>query len=192
MEAAVRNTRGLIRLARGDQAGALEDSEYVIALAGEAKDPQVVHPAVTFHSRTLLEAGRPAEAGRFADEMLALLGAGTTGFISYWGISLAVVLAALGRADELEPAIVGRSETQWQIAALAYAAGELEKSADLLDEIGAVADAAYVRMRAAEALAAEGRRAEADAQVQRALTVFRSVGARAYVNEAETLFAASA
>jgi tetratricopeptide (TPR) repeat protein len=192
MEAAVRNTRGLIRLARGDQAGALEDSEYVIALAGEAKDPQVVHPAVTFHSRTLLEAGRPAEAGGFADEMLALLGVGTTGFISYWGISLAVVLAALGRADELEPAIVGRSETQWQIAALAYAAGELEKSADLLDEIGAVADAAYVRMRAAEGLAADGRRAEADAQVQRALTVFRSLGATVYVNEAETLFAASA
>jgi len=34
-------------------------------------------------------------------------------------------------------------------------------------------------MRAAERLAAEGRRAEADAQVQRALTVFRSVRATA-------------
>jgi hypothetical protein len=47
-------------------------------------------------------------------------------------------------------------------------------------------------MRAAEGLAADGRRAEADAQVQRALTVFRSLGATVYVNEAETLFAASA
>jgi len=47
-------------------------------------------------------------------------------------------------------------------------------------------------MRAAERLAAEGRRAEADAQVQRALTVFRSMRATAYVIEAETLFAASA
>ena len=37
-----------------------------------------------------------------------------------------------------------------------------------------------------------GRRAEADAEVQRALTVFRSLGATVYVNEAETLFAASA
>jgi len=78
------------------------------------------------------------------------------------------------------------------IAAPAYVSGELEKSADLLDEIGAVVDAAYVRMRAAERLAAEGRRAEADAQVQRALTVFRSLRATAYVIEAETLFAASA
>ena len=55
-----------------------------------------------------------------------------------------------------------------------------------------MADAAYVRMRAAEALAAGGRRAEADVQVEQALAVFRSVGATAWANEAETLFAASA
>jgi len=71
-------------------------------------------------------------------------------------------------------------------------AGDFEESADLLDDIGSVADAAYARMRAAEVLAAEGRRAEADAQVQQALVVFRSVGATAWANEAETLFAASA
>ena len=192
MEAAVRNARGLIRLGRGDQAGALEDSEYVVALTGEAKDPQVVNPALAFHSRTLLAAGRRADAERFADELLGLLALGKTGFISYWGVSFGVVLAALGRGDELEAATAGRMETRWQTAALAYVAGEVEESADLLDEIGAVADAAYARMRAAEALAADGQRADADAQVQQALAVFRSVGATAWVNEAQALFAASA
>jgi class 3 adenylate cyclase/tetratricopeptide (TPR) repeat protein len=192
MEAAVRNTRGLIRFARGDHAGALTDSEYVIAVTGEVRDPQIVHPALAAHSRTLLAAGRPAEAARFADELLELLALGKTGIISYWGIPLAVVLSSLGRADELEAAVAGRTETRWQTAALAYAAGELEASADLLDEIGAVVDAAYARMRAAEAYAAEGRRPEADAQLQQALAVFRSVGAAAWVNEAEALFAASA
>ena len=192
MEAAVRNARGLIRLGRGDQAGALEDSEYVVALTGEAKDPQVVNPALAFHSRTLLAAGRRADAARFADELLGLLALGKTGFISYWGVSFGVVLAALGRGDELEAATAGRMETRWQTAALAYVAGEVEESADLLDEIGAVADAAYARMRAAEALAADGQRADADAQVQQALAVFRSVGATAWVNEAQALFAASA
>ena len=157
MEAAVRDARALIRLARGDQAGALEDSEYVVALAGEAKDPQVVHPALAIHSRILLEAGRTADAARFADELLRLLALGKTGFISYWGISLGVVLGALDRADEVEPAIAGRTETRWQNAVLAYAAGDLEGSAGLLDEMGAVVDAAYARMRAAEALAESGR-----------------------------------
>ena len=47
-------------------------------------------------------------------------------------------------------------------------------------------------MRAAEALAESSRQAEADAQVQQALAVFRSVGAIAWINEAEALFAASA
>jgi tetratricopeptide (TPR) repeat protein len=192
MVAAVRNARGLIRLARGDQAGALADSEYVVALTSEAKDPQIVHPALAFHSRTLLAAGRRAEAERFADELLDLLGLGKTGFISYWGMSLAVVLAALGRGDELGDAIEGRTETHWQKAALAYTAGELERSANLLEEIGVVVDAAYARLRAAEALGEEGRRAEADVQLQQALAVFRSVGAAAWINEAEALLAASA
>ena len=133
-----------------------------------------------------------ADAGRFADELLALLGLGKTGFISYWGISFAVVLAALGRADELETAVAGRTKTRCQTAALAYAAGAFEASADLLDEMGAVVDAAYARMRAAEAYAGKGRRPEADAQLQQALAVFRSIGATAWVNEAEALFAASA
>jgi hypothetical protein len=121
--------------------------------------------------------------------MLAL---GKTGFISFWGVGFAFVLTGLGRAEELEPAIGSRTVTRWQTAALAYAAGRIEESADLLDEMGAVVDAAYARMRAAEACAAEGRRPEADAQLQRALAVFREIGATAYVNEAESLFAASA
>ena len=192
MEAAVRNARGLIRLARGDESGALADSEYVIGLTGEAKDPQVVHPALAFHSRTLLAAGRAEEAARFANELLALLALGKTGFISYWGLSLAVVLTALGRAGELEPSFAGRAETRWQKASLAYAAGDFEGAADLLDDIGAPVEGAYARMRAAESLAAEGRRPAADARVQQALAVFRSVGATAWVDEAQALFAASA
>ena len=48
------------------------------------------------------------------------------------------------------------------------------------------------RLRAAEGLAAAGRRAEADAQLQRALAFFRSVGATRYIREGEALLAASA
>jgi tetratricopeptide (TPR) repeat protein len=192
MEAAVRDARALVRLGRGDVAGALADSEYVLSLTREVKDPQIVHPALAIQSRILLEAGRRAEASRYADELLAMLALGKTGFISFWGVGFAFVLTGLGRAEELEPAIGSRTVTRWQTAALAYAAGRIEESADLLDEMGAVVDAAYARMRAAEACAAEGRRPEADAQLQRALAVFREIGATAYVNEAESLFAASA
>jgi hypothetical protein len=47
-------------------------------------------------------------------------------------------------------------------------------------------------VRAAEALAEEGRRPEADAQLERALAFLRSVSATAYIREAESLFTATA
>jgi hypothetical protein len=82
--------------------------------------------------------------------------------------------------------------TPWMEAARAYAAGELEEAADILGAIHAVPDEAFVRLRAAEALMHEGRRAEADAELQKALAFYRSVGATAYIREAEGMFAASA
>jgi hypothetical protein len=59
-------------------------------------------------------------------------------------------------------------------------------------EIGQLDDEADARLRAAEKHVREGRRADADAQLQKALAFYRSVGATAYVREAESLLAASA
>ena len=51
--------------------------------------------------------------------------------------------------------------------------------------MGARPDEAFARLRAAEAMAAAGRRPEADVQLERALAFYRSVGATVYVREAE-------
>ena len=48
------------------------------------------------------------------------------------------------------------------------------------------------RLRAARALVDENRRAEADAQLHRALAFYRSVGATRYIREGEALLAATA
>jgi hypothetical protein len=58
--------------------------------------------------------------------------------------------------------------------------------------MGAVADEALLRLRAAEALVEAGRRPEADVHLQRALAFYRSVDAAGYIRQAEELFAASA
>ena len=71
-------------------------------------------------------------------------------------------------------------------------AGDLAAGADLLGEIGARTQEAFLRLRAAEQLVEEGRRAEADEQLNRALAFYRSVGATRYVREGEALLAASA
>ena len=58
--------------------------------------------------------------------------------------------------------------------------------------MGAVSSEAFYRLRAAEALVAEGRQAEADEQLRPALAFYGSVGATRYVREGEALLAASA
>ncbi|MBA2361766.1 MAG: hypothetical protein H0V79_12695, partial [Actinobacteria bacterium] len=50
-----------------------------------------------------------------------------------------------------------------------------------------VPDTAWVRLRAAEALVARGRRAEAEVQLAQALAFWRSVGATRYLGEADAL-----
>ncbi len=51
METPCRFLRGRMRLARGDTAGAIEDAERALELAREAKDPQVLWPALAFAAR---------------------------------------------------------------------------------------------------------------------------------------------
>jgi hypothetical protein len=80
----------------------------------------------------------------------------------------------------------------WRDAARAMVEGEFVVAADLYSLFEAVFDAAFARLRAAEALLADGRRADADAQLRRALATFRSLGATRYVREGEALLAASA
>jgi hypothetical protein len=76
--------------------------------------------------------------------------------------------------------------------ARAVAADDLSGAADVFDDIGASTFVAFYRLRAAERLLAEGRRAEADVQLAPALPFYRSVGATRYVREGEALLAASA
>jgi hypothetical protein len=58
--------------------------------------------------------------------------------------------------------------------------------------MGSPTNEAFYRLAAAEALIAAGRRAEGEAELERALAFYRSVDATAYLERAETLLTASA
>ena len=70
--------------------------------------------------------------------------------------------------------------------------GDLRLSANLCAQMDARPEEAYARLRAAESLAAQGRRVEADEQLHAALAFYRSVSAKRYIREGEALLAASA
>ena len=193
MDASASLVRALIRLARGDEAGALADSQNSFALSREAQDPQVLFPSLALHGHVLLATGRRADAVAVADELVGLVSSSMSTIASWWSTVLAIVLTKLGRADEFAPVLAEAAmSTRWLDAARAYAAGAFEEAADIYADIGSVPDEAFARLRAAEALIEAGRRAEGDTQLQRALAFYRSVDATAYIREAESLFAASA
>jgi class 3 adenylate cyclase/tetratricopeptide (TPR) repeat protein len=186
--------RGRVRLARGDTPGALEDARISVELGRKAKDPQTLLPALSFAAVAFLAAGENQEAELLAHELLqsnvvdntSALEAGSAVF------DLACILASLGRSAELlEPIERATVPSPWTEAAAAVTRGDWPRAASLYAEIGHLPIEAYTRLRAAEQLVTESRRVEADEQLQKALSFFRSVRAARYVNEGETLLAAT-
>jgi class 3 adenylate cyclase/tetratricopeptide (TPR) repeat protein len=189
-EAEYRSIRSLIRLARGEIADALDDSEKAITVARRAKDPQALSPALSTRAHILFEAGQEGEAGAAVDEILTALPDAIGRIVN---VDIARVVTPLGRRDAFLAAIerIAR-ESLWLDAARAIAVEEFEDAADLFAKIGSTPDEAFARLRAAQQLVKSGRRAEADVQLHKALAFFRSVGATRYLREGETVLAASA
>jgi class 3 adenylate cyclase/tetratricopeptide (TPR) repeat protein len=189
-EVDARVIRALVRLARGDEAGANEDSAAGLDLAHGSPDPQILFPALACRARVLTETGSTTVADPLVADLLDRWRANPLTFASPWLAYAAPSIVALGRAEQL--ADVARHapvQTRWLEAALALVDDPVE-AARIYAQIGSLPDEAHARLRAAEALAAAGRRAEADEEAGRALNFYRAVGATRYVREGEALIAA--
>jgi tetratricopeptide (TPR) repeat protein len=180
--------RAGIALGRADIVGALEDSERGLSFAREAKDPQMLGPALLTRARVLLADGdQPA-----ADELLAELLRDHQVEMG-WFSRLPLVLSELDRGDEFLAATEQSSLTSpWLEAGRAVGEGDFARAAAIYAEMGTGELEACARLLAAESHIAAGRRAEADAQLTPALAYFRRVRAKAYIGRGEALLAASA
>jgi class 3 adenylate cyclase/tetratricopeptide (TPR) repeat protein len=183
---------GRVRLARGDLVGALQDAEASLESARRAKDPQRMQPALATMAFTLLAAGRHKECSERVDELLSLdpLHIGVSHVFGP-ALDLAWIMTALSRADEfLRVAANIDRPTRWLEAGIAFAQGEVERSADVCARIGVQPCEAYARLLAGEKLLTDGRPDAAAAQLDKALSFYRSVGATAYIRRAEASVAA--
>ena len=188
-ESYARERRADVLLARDDPERAAVDAARSLELARSAKDPQALQPALAVQIRVDLALGRLADARRTAAELLSLLETTTT---SFGALTLALHAERLGVADRL-PAVLSRlPDRPWTRAAAAVVQGDFLLAADIAAEDSWRVDEAEIRLRAAEALVAAGRRLDADVQLQKALAFFRSVGAPRFVREGEALLAATA
>ena len=186
-DAAVHMTRAIVRLERGDVAGALVDQEQGLERAREVKDPQALSPALAMSAYVLAEAGRLEESNRCFDEVIPAIAESIDGFEDLiWAADL------LDRRQELAAAAQNAPDTPRFRAGYAVLAEDLAGAASMFGSMGLAYREALARLRLAERLVQEGRRAEADQELASALAFFRSVSATRKVREAESLLAESA
>jgi DNA-binding SARP family transcriptional activator/class 3 adenylate cyclase/tetratricopeptide (TPR) repeat protein len=186
------SVRGWIRLARGDVAGALDDSSGALEFARQAKDTAALCQALALRARVLAESGHRDEAGSLIDEVMDL-SVGSGFLASYWTADFAEAAHELGRGHEVSRlAEMVRMPTRWLAAACRLVEDAHLDAADEYAAIGARPEEARARLRASAALAAAGRRSDAERQLGLALDFYRAVGADAYLRAAEAVLAAPA
>jgi hypothetical protein len=190
LEPIVRMARASILAARGEDAAAALDLERAMA------DPSdFASETAQTRARGAFIAVReddPREASTLVSAIVGL-GESMTRMLN----DAAIVDAAwaahdVGRAEEYLAFLDPRSSIPWFVAARSVCTGDFEAAAEVCREMEYRRGEVYARLRAARQLVDEGRRPEADAQLQRSLAFWREVGAKRYVREGEALLAASA
>ena len=191
METAAREMRALVRLARGDVEGALEDLHRALALAREMGDPTRLLPALLDLARNLVLLDRPEEARVFVTEGLAVARANPAAAGSFLWL-IASGAAKLGCAPDVVEILTQAPDGPWKEAALAEANGEHTRAADMYQRTGALALVAETRFASAEALFGAGRTAEGLGELEKALAFYRSVRATFFIERGEALLETAA
>jgi class 3 adenylate cyclase/tetratricopeptide (TPR) repeat protein len=174
-----RIARARIRFARGDAAGAEEDTGTAIERARAAGDAQLLIPSLALHARLLSATGRP-ETESVALELVEVCRRTPPDLASDWFPEAAVALVALDRAGDVEAlAETASTPTPWLDAGLAIGDRNPAAAARLFAEMGALPYEAEAWLLAAQ----EG----ADVHLDEPVAFFRKVGATHYLREAEAL-----
>ena len=185
METAARDMRAIVRFARGDIEGALEDFERSLALSREMGDPTRVVPALLQLGRALALLGRLDEARAYVGEAMVSARANPT-IASLLSI-VASEAEELGIAADVVEILTLAPAGPWKDAALAEVQGDYIEAAEMFRSMGAPTLEAGARFDAAQKLLGEGNTAEGLAELERALAFYRSVRATFYLERGEAL-----
>jgi hypothetical protein len=172
--------------ARGDRARADAHAAELIAQAREIGDPQALQPALGQCAWVAWEAGDDARARAVVDELTRTLSADIT-VIGPDTLGGFLTAEALGLGPELGAALANvMGSNPWLQASAHVVEGRLEEAGDLLYAHEAYAQAALVRLLAAERTGRE------TPSLRDAIAFYERAGATAYLARAVRLLQASA
>jgi class 3 adenylate cyclase/tetratricopeptide (TPR) repeat protein len=193
-EAQVRLVRAELRLARGEAEGALADADRALEAARDAKDLQMLLPALVASARTRALLGRSGEARELATEAIAIARS-HTGWARLLR-DLSDVAEELGVSADtvavLEERVWAPGAAVLRDATRAAARGDFARAGALYDELGLARLGAQSHLAAGEHLVRAGSGREGDAELGLALAFYRPRGSRFYIRRAEQLLAKTA
>jgi tetratricopeptide (TPR) repeat protein len=182
--------KAMVLAARGYGEGALAARDRALAASAATEEHQVVIPSRLMSAWVSLLVGDGDRARELVIEAekyaanLAYRAPGVSG-------EVAVAIAETGRSDAWLQIHASAAHTRRMTALRLLLSGEVTEAADAWARVAPHGEA-VARLHAARVLVANGRRAEADVQLQRGLAFFRAVGATKVVRDAESLSAAAA
>ena len=193
-QASVHCHRGSIRLARDEHRRVrLATRSALSSSCAMSRQPDRVFQALAFAARAFAESrrGSNAHAGHASTSTScrSVAGAEPPSW-SYIHFALVAAGASATPRSWIGCWRVRGGRPRGIVVTRAVVRGEYAEAAEVFAQMGTRPHEAYARLRAAETLVADGRRAEADEQLAKALAFFRSVGATRYVREAEALLSA--
>jgi class 3 adenylate cyclase/tetratricopeptide (TPR) repeat protein len=188
----VAGTRAFILAARGQVEAALTEIQAALEPGGFHTTRQVVWPLLVEHAYLFGQRGLATDANARLDEVLdGIAESESPGDAQEWHVQLTLALLDVDRRGEAEDLVRRMPEGPWRDVCQAALDADYAQAADVLDTIGEKSMQAEVRLRAARSLLADGRLGEAEAQLERARAFWRSVGATAYLREADEMLAAA-
>jgi tetratricopeptide (TPR) repeat protein len=182
--------KAIVLAARGKREEALALRDGALEAAAATTEHQVAIPTRLFSAGVSLLADDPARARELVMETeviaanLAYRAPGIGGFIT-------TTLARTGRSEAWLAIHARGAPTRRMIAMRLVLSGDVVAGADAWARVSPH-DEACARLYAARVLAAQGRRPEAEVQLERGLAFFRAVGATKIVRDGESLLAAAA
>jgi class 3 adenylate cyclase/tetratricopeptide (TPR) repeat protein len=183
--------RALIRASRGDAAGAERDLEQAVGRLGTNTDAQSQIPTLVDAAGVCLLLG---DEQRALDLLMRALPFARASKNRAPGIGAdgACTIVRVGLAAEWTKHFAAAADTARVEAARLVFSGRTVEAAEVYRRIAGPEDEAAARLLAAEQLVEQGRRAEADVQLQLALAFYRAAGATRVVAQAEFLLASTA
>jgi class 3 adenylate cyclase/tetratricopeptide (TPR) repeat protein len=184
--------RGRMLLAQAAVDDAVVDADRAVELVRGSPVFQSLCGPLAFRARLHAELGQTEDAAALVEELLKTWTETRAGYVEQWALDAWFALWSTGEEARLQSAIEEFAVViPWLEVATSLIQRDFGAAIGRLEDMGAFSVAAEARLWAGEWLVQQGRQGEANVQLERALVFWRSVGARRYIQQSESLLAAA-